>query len=186
MFELLGHYATLQPTVNGLPALTRGVDPVKDQSYFLCRVRRENLDRVRASVASSYKLVVILDFCFGRCCYRWECSRRRKCGRWRPSFACQLPQEKTPMVFASLGNENSQVCTRNATSAECKSPSLHSAEFLSEYIVTTPGHFCDVDTGEKIGKNDAVVALVVVSRWRFPQDGVVVPQLPMTAVKCTQ
>ncbi|NCD25647.1 MAG: tRNA 2-thiouridine(34) synthase MnmA [Deltaproteobacteria bacterium] len=40
-----GHYARLRDTQTG-PALFRGLDPVKDQSYFLSRVPRERLTHV--------------------------------------------------------------------------------------------------------------------------------------------
>jgi tRNA-specific 2-thiouridylase len=40
-----GHYAQLRDTENGL-ALFRGLDPAKDQSYFLSRVPRERFTRV--------------------------------------------------------------------------------------------------------------------------------------------
>jgi tRNA U34 2-thiouridine synthase MnmA/TrmU len=48
MWRLTGHYATLQPTTNGFPQIFRGVDPVKDQSYFLCRVRHQDFEKVLA------------------------------------------------------------------------------------------------------------------------------------------
>lgn len=38
-----GHYLRLIPSPDGCPALRRGVDPTKDQSYFLCRLPRERL-----------------------------------------------------------------------------------------------------------------------------------------------
>jgi len=43
-FIATGHYAQTV-MVDGVPALVRGVDPQKDQSYFLCRIRTEELAR---------------------------------------------------------------------------------------------------------------------------------------------
>lgn len=44
-----GHYAKLAPAGIDGPMLYRGVDPVKDQSFFLCRVSPANFDRVHAA-----------------------------------------------------------------------------------------------------------------------------------------
>ena len=41
-----GHYARIQRDQNGRPVLQRAVDPAKDQSYFLCRLSVEQLDRL--------------------------------------------------------------------------------------------------------------------------------------------
>jgi len=35
-----GHYVQLKPGPDGIPRLFRGVDPAKDQSYFLCQIPR--------------------------------------------------------------------------------------------------------------------------------------------------
>ena len=42
-----GHYARLEPAPDGHCRLLRGVDPVKDQSYFLAYLRRGQLRRLR-------------------------------------------------------------------------------------------------------------------------------------------
>jgi tRNA-specific 2-thiouridylase len=52
-----GHYARLEPTPAG-PALFRGLDPVKDQSYFLSRVPRERFAHVLFPLASWTKVTV--------------------------------------------------------------------------------------------------------------------------------
>jgi tRNA-specific 2-thiouridylase len=41
-----GHYARLTRTDAGVPVLRRGLDPKKDQSYFLCRLAPETLSRL--------------------------------------------------------------------------------------------------------------------------------------------
>lgn len=41
-----GHYARLTPDGRGGLALRRGLDPRKDQSYFLCRLQAANLSRI--------------------------------------------------------------------------------------------------------------------------------------------
>ena len=41
-----GHYARITTGAAGTPVLRRGVDPGKDQSYFLCRLAPEVLDRL--------------------------------------------------------------------------------------------------------------------------------------------
>lgn len=40
-----GHYARLKPAADGRMRLLRGVDPNKDQSYFLARLRQDQLQR---------------------------------------------------------------------------------------------------------------------------------------------
>ena len=51
----VGHYATVRHdscssfSDKGKPALFRGVDPVKDQSYFLCRVPQSNFEKVKGA-----------------------------------------------------------------------------------------------------------------------------------------
>ena len=42
-----GHYARLRPAADGHRQLLRGVDPAKDQSYFLAYLRRDQLRRLR-------------------------------------------------------------------------------------------------------------------------------------------
>ena len=41
-----GHYARIGRSEKGVPVLRRGVDPGKDQSYFLCRLGSETLTRL--------------------------------------------------------------------------------------------------------------------------------------------
>jgi tRNA-5-taurinomethyluridine 2-sulfurtransferase len=41
-----GHYAQLTTTVQGVKQLLRAPDPIKDQSYFLCALNQEQLQRV--------------------------------------------------------------------------------------------------------------------------------------------
>ncbi|MHB8811296.1 MAG: tRNA 2-thiouridine(34) synthase MnmA [Desulfobulbaceae bacterium] len=41
-----GHYARIGRSENDVPVLRRGLDPCKDQSYFLCRLGRETLTRL--------------------------------------------------------------------------------------------------------------------------------------------
>lgn len=41
-----GHYARISRAENGVPVLRRGLDPGKDQSYFLCRLAAETLARL--------------------------------------------------------------------------------------------------------------------------------------------
>lgn len=52
-----GHYARLRDAADG-PALFRGLDPAKDQSYFLSRVPRERLARVLFPLAAWTKTEV--------------------------------------------------------------------------------------------------------------------------------
>ena len=45
-FVATGHYARIEtPTKGGSPKLLRGVDRTKDQSYFLCQLSRQQLER---------------------------------------------------------------------------------------------------------------------------------------------
>ena len=41
-----GHYARISRSENGVPVLRRGLDPGKDQSYFLCRLGADILERL--------------------------------------------------------------------------------------------------------------------------------------------
>lgn len=41
-----GHYARIEHRADGVPALRKGRDAVKDQSYFLCRLTRSQLERL--------------------------------------------------------------------------------------------------------------------------------------------
>ncbi|HBI14818.1 MAG TPA: tRNA 2-thiouridine(34) synthase MnmA [Desulfobulbaceae bacterium] len=41
-----GHYARISRTENGVPILRRGLDPGKDQSYFLCRLHPDTLSHL--------------------------------------------------------------------------------------------------------------------------------------------
>ena len=45
-FVASGHYAQLTTTEHGVKQLLRAPDPIKDQSYFLCALRQEQLQRV--------------------------------------------------------------------------------------------------------------------------------------------
>lgn len=42
-----GHYARIERDEKGIPMLFKGLDPQKDQSYFLARLQREHLHRLR-------------------------------------------------------------------------------------------------------------------------------------------
>jgi tRNA-specific 2-thiouridylase len=55
--ELLatGHYVRLERGADGLVHLLRGLDPKKDQSYFLCRLRQEQLQRLRFPLGATAK-----------------------------------------------------------------------------------------------------------------------------------
>lgn len=46
-FLATGHYVRRQQGADGLYHLLKGSDPTKDQSYFLCQLRQEQLARVR-------------------------------------------------------------------------------------------------------------------------------------------
>ena len=50
-----GHYARLQVAADGWPRLRRGVDPVKDQSYFLAYLQPEQLARLRFPLGELHK-----------------------------------------------------------------------------------------------------------------------------------
>ena len=50
-----GHYARLATAADGRCQLLRGVDPAKDQSYFLAYLRREQLRRLRFPLGDRYK-----------------------------------------------------------------------------------------------------------------------------------
>ena len=50
-----GHYARLAQAADGRRRLLRGVDPAKDQSYFLAYLRREQLHRLRFPLGHLYK-----------------------------------------------------------------------------------------------------------------------------------
>lgn len=50
-----GHYARIVHDDGGTPWLARGLDPTKDQSYFLYRMTREQLDLVRYPVGELRK-----------------------------------------------------------------------------------------------------------------------------------
>lgn len=49
-----GHYARIVDTTSG-PALARGLDPRKDQSYFLARLRQEQLHRLLLPLGTWHK-----------------------------------------------------------------------------------------------------------------------------------
>ncbi|ABM62171.1 tRNA 2-thiouridine(34) synthase MnmA [Halorhodospira halophila] len=53
-----GHYARTGRAGDGEPALLRGIDPSKDQSYFLAGVPRQALDAVRFPLGDSTKETV--------------------------------------------------------------------------------------------------------------------------------
>ena len=53
-----GHYARLAMDEAGNPALRRGLDPSKDQSYFLARLGREQLARLRLPLGDQTKAEV--------------------------------------------------------------------------------------------------------------------------------
>ena len=50
-----GHYARLEPKPNGVPALLRGCDDGKDQSYVLFGIKRELLSRMLLPVGTFQK-----------------------------------------------------------------------------------------------------------------------------------
>ncbi len=50
-----GHYAQLQPTENGTPAIHEGADPNKDQTYFLAMMRPKQVARARFPVGHLQK-----------------------------------------------------------------------------------------------------------------------------------
>lgn len=50
-----GHYARIVRDASDMPWLARGLDPEKDQSYFLYRMTREQLERVRYPVGELTK-----------------------------------------------------------------------------------------------------------------------------------
>ena len=54
-FLATGHYARIVADETGAPWLTRGVDPEKDQSYFLYRLTREQMARVLFPVGELHK-----------------------------------------------------------------------------------------------------------------------------------
>ena len=54
-----GHYARIVTNADGEPNLLRGVDPSKDQSYFLARLSREQLSRTLFPLGGLYKQTVI-------------------------------------------------------------------------------------------------------------------------------
>ncbi len=54
-FVATGHYARLEPTLSGLPALLRGVDSGKDQSYVLFGIERDYLKRMLLPVGAYEK-----------------------------------------------------------------------------------------------------------------------------------
>jgi tRNA-specific 2-thiouridylase len=51
-----GHYARLVPDAGGQPRLFRGLDPAKDQSYFLSLVPPERLELARFPLGGRFKL----------------------------------------------------------------------------------------------------------------------------------
>jgi tRNA-specific 2-thiouridylase len=54
-FVATGHYARLEPTFSGTPALLRGVDSAKDQSYVLFGIKKEYLNRMLLPVGEFEK-----------------------------------------------------------------------------------------------------------------------------------
>jgi tRNA-specific 2-thiouridylase len=54
-FVATGHYARLEPTFSGAPALLRGVDAGKDQSYVLFGIKKEYLNRMLLPVGEFEK-----------------------------------------------------------------------------------------------------------------------------------
>jgi tRNA-specific 2-thiouridylase len=54
-FVATGHYARLEPTFSGTPALLRGVDAGKDQSYVLFGIKKEYLSRMLLPVGEFEK-----------------------------------------------------------------------------------------------------------------------------------
>jgi tRNA-uridine 2-sulfurtransferase len=57
-FLATGHYARIVRDTEGIPWLTRAVDPTKDQSYFLYRLTRPQLERVLFPVGELHKTEV--------------------------------------------------------------------------------------------------------------------------------
>jgi tRNA-uridine 2-sulfurtransferase len=57
-FVATGHYARLQPMAGGIPALVRGCDADKDQSYVLFGTRRDQLNRMLLPVGDFHKRAV--------------------------------------------------------------------------------------------------------------------------------
>lgn len=53
-----GHYARLQPTTDGVPALLVGLDDLKDQSYVLFGIHREYLRRMLLPVGAYDKAII--------------------------------------------------------------------------------------------------------------------------------
>jgi tRNA-specific 2-thiouridylase len=54
-FVATGHYARLEPTFSGTPALLRGVDTAKDQSYVLFGIKKDYLSRMLLPVGEFEK-----------------------------------------------------------------------------------------------------------------------------------
>jgi tRNA-specific 2-thiouridylase len=54
-FVATGHYARLEPTFSGTPALLRGVDSAKDQSYVLFGIKKDYLRRMLLPVGGFEK-----------------------------------------------------------------------------------------------------------------------------------
>jgi tRNA-specific 2-thiouridylase len=54
-FVATGHYARLEPTFSGTPALLRGVDTAKDQSYVLFGIKKDYLNRMLLPVGEFEK-----------------------------------------------------------------------------------------------------------------------------------
>lgn len=57
-FLATGHYARIERDESGVPWLARGVDPGKDQSYFLYRLTREQMGHVLFPVGELHKVDV--------------------------------------------------------------------------------------------------------------------------------
>ncbi len=54
-----GHYAHIRRNETGGYRLLRGMDPKKDQSYFLCRLRQEQLARILFPLATCHKSDIV-------------------------------------------------------------------------------------------------------------------------------
>lgn len=54
-FMATGHYARLAREAGGKVRLLCGIDPKKDQSYFLCRLRQEQLQKLRFPLGETKK-----------------------------------------------------------------------------------------------------------------------------------
>jgi hypothetical protein len=106
-----------------------------------------------------------------RCCSRWVSFKSRKSVKWQRSLACQLLPEKIRTEFVLSESESFLVGMESGCPVLVVQGDVWGlADFLSEYIVTTPGYFCDFDTGDRIGR-------VLVFHWDSFLDGLMVCRL---------